>query len=522
MRKNLPVSGQEKTFAADQRLISATDPRGEIQYCNDEFEAVSGFSRQELIGSPHNLVRHPDMPPAVYEQMWACLKAGKCWMGIVKNRCKNGDHYWVEAYVTPVMEGGQIIGFESVRTQPDRERVERAERVYQAINAGKSPLGGLQRLSSLLGHCWSALLLALITGVLVGALSGVWWLGLLALGGGVLAAGVLFGHFSRGVSLSLGQINNAFDDPLAALIFTGQGGLMGRLQMVLISEAARIRTALTRLTDYTEQTSEAAAESQDLASKTRQALDAQRNETDMASTAMTQMAASITEVSGNVQLTADEAANAQNLVNQGSAVADNTLEVIQALSQTVEQVTRTVESLAAESGQIGKAAELIQAISEQTNLLALNAAIEAARAGEQGRGFAVVADEVRSLAQKTRDSTESIKEVIARLQDSSQVAVNMVHQGNSEVEKGLAQVEQTQQALQGIRTTMEQINRMTQQMAAASEQQARVADTISEQIRHIAGSADTSLKLAGQASERGQYLEQTATDLQRLAERFNS
>ena len=100
MRINQPLSGRERSFPAEQHLISATDTRGIITYCNDEFAEISGFTREELVGSPHNLVRHPDMPPAVFAHMWDYLKSGRSWMGIVKNRCKNGDHYWVSAYVS--------------------------------------------------------------------------------------------------------------------------------------------------------------------------------------------------------------------------------------------------------------------------------------------------------------------------------------------------------------------------------------------------------------------------------------
>ena len=101
MRSNLPVTTVEQIFPVQQRLISATDTNGNISYVNDEFMRISGYSREELLGSPHNLVRHPDMPPAVFGLMWGYLKAGKSWMGIIKNRCKNGDFYWVSAYVTP-------------------------------------------------------------------------------------------------------------------------------------------------------------------------------------------------------------------------------------------------------------------------------------------------------------------------------------------------------------------------------------------------------------------------------------
>ena len=141
MRKNLPVTQREKTFHRDQRLISTTSVKGVITYCNDAFIEVSGFSREELMGQAHNLVRHPDVPQAVFAHLWADLKQGRNWMGVVKNRCKNGDHYWVNAFIAPIREEGQVVGFESVRTYASPAQVARATRLYARLNAGKPVLG---------------------------------------------------------------------------------------------------------------------------------------------------------------------------------------------------------------------------------------------------------------------------------------------------------------------------------------------------------------------------------------------
>ena len=130
MRNNQPVSQREYAFPAGRNLVSVTDLKGRITYCNPAFTEVSGYEKEELLGQPHNLVRHPDMPEEAFRDMWSTIQAGRPWSGVVKNRRKNGDHYWVQANATPMRDGDRVVGYLSVRTQPEREAIAAAESLY--------------------------------------------------------------------------------------------------------------------------------------------------------------------------------------------------------------------------------------------------------------------------------------------------------------------------------------------------------------------------------------------------------
>ncbi|MDF9617586.1 PAS domain-containing methyl-accepting chemotaxis protein [Pseudomonas entomophila] len=520
MRLNLPVNPVEQSFPEHQRLISATDTASLITYCNAEFAAISGYSQDELIGSPHNLVRHPDMPEAVFELMWQYLKAGRSWMGIVKNRCRNGNFYWVNAYVTPILEQGRVVGYESVRVRPSREQIARAEALYARLRAGKAVLSPARRLALLA----RGMTLPLLGGALAIGVNQL-WPGLaaqgltLALFAGVGAwAQSRIGRHLRRIADGAG---NTFSDPVAALTYSDLPGAAGQLELILISEEARLKTALTRLSDLAAQMAEAALDAGRLSRGTESALLEQRAETDLTATAMTEMAASIGEVAGHVQLTAQEAHTAHLLAEQGSQVADASGAAIRELAGTVGQINQAVNDLAGQTGDIAEAAGMIRAIAEQTNLLALNAAIEAARAGEQGRGFAVVADEVRALADKTRQSTLHIQAIIDSLRSGAGQAVSIASQGLAGAEQGVSQVAQAQQALQGIRQAVLRISDMSQQMAAASQEQSAVAEDVSRQINGVAGTVQQSARRANAAASRGAELEQVCAGLRALVERFN-
>jgi aerotaxis receptor len=139
VKVNLPITDLEESVPPSANILSTTNLDGQITYVNSDFVQVGGFEREELLGQNHHIVRHPDMPAGVFKMFWNSLKSGQSWMGVVKNRCKNGNHYWVDAYVTPIKRDGEIGEFQSIRRRPDPNIVKRAEHLYSQLAKGDSP-----------------------------------------------------------------------------------------------------------------------------------------------------------------------------------------------------------------------------------------------------------------------------------------------------------------------------------------------------------------------------------------------
>ncbi|WP_347900810.1 PAS domain-containing methyl-accepting chemotaxis protein [Pseudomonas purpurea] len=520
MRNNQPITQREIALAPQQKLISTTDARGVITYCNDAFVEISGFDRTDLIGAPQNIVRHPDVPPAVFAHMWGALKQGTPWMGIVKNRSRNGDHYWVNAYVTPIFEGSQVVGYESVRVKPTAKQIHRAEALYKRLNQGKPAIPGRDK--------WQPALLDCIPFLIMGLAGTLSSLLLSPLTAAVITAGVsvpfglIAGRWQKqGTRRLLQMAEPSTSDQLIAKMYSNERGAQARLETAFVSQAARLKTCLTRLQDTAEQLSGLAGRSDVLASKSSQGLDRQRVETEQVCAAVNQMAATTQEVASHVQRTADATLEANVLTGHGRDVARDTRKAIERLCAVLGETGQSVTQLAKDSHEIGTVVDVIKGIADQTNLLALNAAIEAARAGDMGRGFAVVADEVRQLAQRTSESTEQIHDLITRLQSSTNNAVQTMESGHRQAEEGVAWVLEADKALVGISEAVANITDMTTQIAAATEEQTAVAEEISHNITTIAHLADQTSEQAHHSAELSKELTRTAATQYSLVERFN-
>ncbi|GAB5478119.1 MAG: methyl-accepting chemotaxis protein [Marinobacter nauticus] len=478
--------------------------------------AVSGFSRDELIGQPHNIVRHPDMPPKAYENMWSHLKAGRPWMGLVKNRCKNGDFYWVSAYVTPVTANGEVVGYESVRSCPGREDVARAERHYKSIREGKTGIPFWHRVAP---STWCLLGLLMAAGGLF--LSGQQVLSELLLSVGVLVYAIWMNIARHRLIQSVtDMMGNTFTDNLAARSYTDDDLQLGRIKVAVRAQQAHLDAVLTRIEDSAAGVKTAAVRGLEYSSQAQDTMRKQQAETEQVAAAVHEMSQTIGEVSENVQRTADKADGARVLAEQGSQVVASTRQSIEELKTTVHGISRSVGELATESEKIADVAKIIEDIAEQTNLLALNATIEAARAGEHGRGFAVVADEVRNLAQRTQNSTREIHGIIDKLLSRSSESVKVAEQGNLASDSGLDRMLDAEKTLNQIADSVNTIAEMAIQMATAVEEQAQVSDQINEQVESISSLASVNFEKGEQSAASVQKMEKIAAELHELVVRF--
>lgn len=516
MKQNVPVTQNERRFPATQKLISSTDLRGKIKHCNDAFVDVSGFTREELIGQPHNIVRHPDMPPEAYENMWSHLKAGRPWMGLVKNRCKNGDFYWVSAYVTPITEGGEVVGYESVRSCPDRKDVDRAAELYTRIRRGKKLITVADRLPVTFIAAVVIAVIAMTTAKL-GYSNAALGFSILAVFGIVFWKQMSENRLQTELRKLLGT---SFTDTLAAKSYTNDRPDKGRIKVAVLAQKAHLDTVLTRIEDSAAQVSSRSMAGMEIAQETQESLNRQQAETEQVAAAVHEMSTTISEVSSNVQTTANRAEESRNQVVKGRSVVEATRTAIEQLKETVDGIRVSVSELAEQSHKIASAAGLIEQIADQTNLLALNAAIEAARAGEHGRGFAVVADEVRSLARRTQESTQEIHSIVDSLLSRSEKSVTVATAGAEAADLGLKKMLDTEKTLASIGDAVSEIADMALQMAAAVEEQAQVSDQINAQVENISGLAQQNLVKGQESTTSVQALGRIAADLHELVVRF--
>jgi PAS domain S-box-containing protein len=699
MKNNQPVTGQEYQIRSDAAFISHTDAKGRITRANDEFVEVSGFKCEELLGQSHNMVRHPDMPVEAFRDLWATLKRGRPWTGLVKNRRKNGDHYWVRANVSPTQDG-----YTSIRAKPGRQEVEAAENLYRTMRSnpgirmegGRVVPGGLSGLiDKSFGHMRIAVKLWLMVGIaatLFVVAVGLGWHGLgdarsslkslyensaipmNALGNlrtiskenyaEVLRAfqhdpsGNLLSFHDHELSMHFDAIKNrkaendrlwkeitereltdaekqliaeigekrlawqrkrdaaldaikagnfsaqvmadylkagreegaAFDKSLEQLSELAKASAKSRYEHAeaiyqtdviifttltvvgllavfglawftlnhitrslrsagefaetiasgdltqpmphagedeigeLIAKLGVMRNALHELIASISQNMKSLNQS---AGELSGSASSSARNTEMQAEAASSMAASVEQLSVSIDQVEEHAREARSVTQSSSAqsteggrIIHEAAEEMRRIAEAVNSTSSTIKELEGYSDQISSIVQVIKDIADQTNLLALNAAIEAARAGEQGRGFAVVADEVRKLAERTGNSTQEISGMIGKIQQGTQRAVQEMEAGVKRVGGGVDLAHKAGNSVTGIRSSAEQATRAVDDINLALKEQAVAARDIAQKVERIAQGSEENSAAVAQTAASAQRLEHLAHELNLLASRF--
>lgn len=509
MKRNTPVTQKEYLLNDGTTLMSTTDTQSYISYANSAFIAASGFDEGDLVGEPHNIIRHPDMPPAAFADMWFTIQQGESWTGLVKNRRCNGDHYWVRANVTPVYQQEKLTGYISVRNIPHREEIEASEKCYAQINSNKLKgyrfyKGVLVRrgaLSFLSLFKWLAIsrrinLALAIPALLIAALP---FISLpapvqsaIALILFLLIALFLQVQVSRPLKLILTQMQkvvsgrradyfqfNRVDEIGMLLRLVNQSGLN------LNSLVGDVTTQLVGIRKISHRISE---EGESLQQRTEET-----------SADLHQTAAAVEEIASAVKQTAETAAEAMTRADETSRNAMNS-------GNIMKQTITMMQSVSRDNRQIVDIIGVIDSIAFQTNILALNAAVEAARAGEAGRGFAVVAAEVRNLAQHSASAAKEIK--------------TLIEQNVANVSSGVKMVENTETHLTAMIDNVIQMSTMIKEMGTATQEQTQALSLINESVSRIGVMTHNNTSMVEQVTDAAGDLSTRAARLQRAVQVF--
>ncbi|WP_243694127.1 methyl-accepting chemotaxis protein [Vibrio viridaestus] len=506
-------------YSDTDSLISTTTVDSHITYCNEDFSRVAGYSQSELLGKPHNIIRHKDMPKQAFAQLWNYLHSGQSWMGLVKNNCKEKGHYWVSAFVTPIKESdGSIYEYQSVRHQPTDEQISRASLLYELMQKGKRT-PRRQGWFNVGITLQTLIFLAFIVGFAV--VSDHIYL---------LSCGAVVTFIQLLILLKLRlrlerlntKVRKSYSNPLMEWPYTGHYDDFSSIELSFTMKQSELRAVTARSLETSGGLLLSAEEEMAVSQSIQEKLQEQNTSTDAMSVAAEQMLSAIDGVSDHAKSNTEFVADAMKTATNGMETIKASVRTVEELGSHLNQSKLALEHLYQDVDGIEGILVLIHGIAEQTNLLALNAAIEAARAGEAGRGFAVVADEVRNLSEKTSASVDDIRQRIEQLQSAVRKTGDVISKGQAVSAQSVKQSDISREAFEKIVVDLSSIGKQSDFTSQSISEQVEVTKGMVEHVKRMRDAVNETKVLSSTSVVRTGTLVEQLESLQRLVRQFAS
>jgi len=497
-------------------ILSTSDLQGNILTCNHTFLTVSGYDAQEIIGKPHSILRHPDMPKEAFKDLWQTISNGRPWFGIVKNKRKNGDYYWVAANVSPIFEEGKLTSYVSVRYPATDEQKTHAEAAYAKIKAGEAtltttpyqPYDPLLLFSAALG-----LVSTLLFSTLGENENGFAFL----TGLSALALALWRGHQLSKPSCKQTQsiqeiAHGYFKTPVEG--FDPWSNALNLIRIRIGQNASDIvqesLNESARLTQTMKQGAHNISEA--LGSQAATATQMSSSIAEITST-MEELSASSNQIAEHSKVVVDIANQAMADSNMGSEAMQTVLARMVDIRQDNQASLQEIMILGTKSKEISKVMTLITSLADQTKLIAFNAALEASSAGEAGKRFSVVASEIRRLADSVTESTDDIEAKITEIQDAIGRLVVTSEKGANGILAGTVATNSTAERLNAIVHAVNQTSSAAQQISLSTQQQKLASAQVVIALREIVTASSQTASSINRISQVSLEMEQLSEQL---------
>lgn len=496
-----------------QQLISVTDIQGHYIYVNAPYCEHTGYTHDELLGKDSRQLTHEEMPKEVINELSATLKKGFSWQGLFHLVAKQKQSVWLNTFTTPQYENGKIIGYQSISTVAEKPLIKHGKKIYQALNAQQS----WATFEFTKNHKF--ILLVLLSVVAQGAIFvQLGWLISLIAGLSAITPIVIFWHDIIPTAQRAQSMQDVFD-PISRKVFFGKG-TASVFDFNFLMLKTKLKAVIERTLDTAKPIKSVMSKVTHGISFTRQNLEQQHDEIEQLSVSMNQMQASTSEIACNtVAAAADLDATFAQCEEAQQGIFDTT-DKIKHLAKEVENASASAISLTDSANSVGDLMEDIQSIADQTNLLALNAAIEAARAGEHGRGFAVVADEVRNLSSRTQDSAKEIHQRLSVMLSTIDQWVELMNSNKLEAEECVQIAQLSNDKIGAVVDKVQGVAHVATQIATAAEQQSLVSVEINRNIEEIHQTTSKTWAQTDEVSEQMFALEKSVDDIANIASTF--